>query len=149
MSEESESQKEIEVAPAKKHRKPGAGRKKKENTLWKEANEVLLQSLPDAARALIASAIGTRDCPHCGKPVTVVKDVRSLQILVEQLRGKPTQKSEIDMTARVDLQNADLIKISMNVMVQINYYQSLPTAELEAHIKALAVKPDTAMVPVP
>lgn len=84
--------------------KPGAGNKKSDKTIYKEAVEGDYQYLPLYMQAMRHRALGTIDvrCPECKNEFTVLGggDVDALKEQISRHLGRPHQSQDLRITAK-------------------------------------------------
>ena len=127
---------ETEVKQKRKNR-PGQGRKKKESTVYKEANEKFLNAAPEVAEATLRRAIGGPvpiTCPDCGKEFEykipgLTGDTKLLEYCNDRIHGKPTIKTDINLNAKVELENTKLVQYHLLVMQTDQQVQEIDTSE--------------------
>ena len=130
-----------------KKRRPGAGRKKKENTLYKEGDQILRENYPQVAEAAVRKALGEPvevTCPACKhvfmESVLGTGDTKLIQSIIEQIRGKPVQKQEIDLNAHIGISNQKLVQYHLLIQQATTSVQEIDITPLESQIKLIPEK---------
>ena len=92
---------------------PGSGPRKLQSTTLKEAISSLEGDIPGIIEELKKLAYGKPVlCPECGHAVGLKQIDREAAIyLIDRVLGKPTQRTEVDITDRIVLTSVQIEKI--------------------------------------
>ena len=115
---------------------PGSGPRKLPSTTLKEAISNLEGDIPGIIEELKKLAYGKPVlCPECGHEVGLKQIDREAAIyLIDRVLGKPTQRTEVDITERIVLTSVQIEKIMQR-------YQLAQRLMLPAGVDSLSDKP--------